>query len=97
LAAALQFPEVEALLRDIEASHIVGRRGYGPRKLLAVILTKLFFVQPAVTTTLTLIAGNPDLLKLCSCASAQDLPSRDAVYRFLRKLRSHPWLEQLVV
>jgi hypothetical protein len=81
--------------RTIEGAHTAGRRGYGPRKLLAVVLVQRFYVLPAITTTLRVISDNPVLLELCGCKSSSELPSQHAVYRFMRKLRGDTWMEEL--
>lgn len=88
---------MEALIGTVERAHVCGRRGYGPHKLLAIWLIKVLYVLPTWTSALQIAGDNPSLIKACSCSRRDELPSIDAVYRFLAKLRAHAdWIEACV-
>jgi transposase len=89
--------EIQALIDEIEADYICGRRGYGPRRLVAVTLCKFLYVEPSWAATVEIVRGNPRLMTVCGCADESAVPSPDAMYRFMAKLRQHPdWLESLI-
>jgi hypothetical protein len=55
------FPEVAALVAELEAFRWVGRRGYGARAMLGACIMKALCALPTWTRVADLIADNPRL------------------------------------
>jgi len=93
----LEFPEVKAFIAAIDANYVCGRKGYGTERLVAVLICRYLYVVPTWTAAVKIVCDNPRLMSVCGCADEDEVPSADAVYRFLKKLRANPqWLEGLV-
>jgi transposase len=97
LGMILGFPEIKAFIAAIDAHYVCGRRGYGTAQLVAVLACRYLYVVPTWTAAVRTIRDNPRLVEICGCDDQDEVPSTDAVYRFLRKLRNNPeWLEGLI-
>ncbi len=86
---ALRMPAVTTLIARLEDAHTVGRRGYGPRRLVGLTIVKMLYSIETWTKAVSWVSEHPVLLALCDCATPEDLPSVDACYRFSRKLVVH--------
>lgn len=84
IGALLNSDEIAALIREIDALRITGRKGYGARALIGACLVKALYGLPTWTRTAALIEDHPGLqTALGGC------PSVWACYRFTVKLREH--------
>jgi hypothetical protein len=93
----LQSPEMKGFIAAIDADYICGRKGYGTELLVAVLICRYLYAAHTWTATVKIIRDNPRLVEICGCGDERGVPSADAMYRFLRKLRANPdWLESLV-
>ncbi|MGA9874252.1 MAG: transposase [Solirubrobacteraceae bacterium] len=79
--------EVADLIEQLEFLRWTGRPGYSTRTLMGVVLTKSLYAIPTWTRTLELVRDHAGLRAAIGCVDDQDVPSKDAVYRFNRKLR----------
>src|SRR5947209_886592 len=84
VAELLDSPEISALIEDIEALRLTGRKGFGARALVGACLVKALFNLPTWTWVAALIAEHPGLQ-----TALGDAPSVWAMYRFARKLREN--------
>lgn len=83
VAELLDSPEVAALIAAL-APKGRGRKGFGPRTLVAACLVKTLFALPTWTRVAALIAEHPGLQAVLGGA-----PSCWACYRFTVKLRAN--------
>ena len=84
IAAALDSPELQILIGELEQKRTVGRRGYGVRALIGACLVKSLYALPTWSRTSRLIGEHQGLREALGGA-----PSVYALYRFTSKLRSH--------
>ena len=84
LSRALDSPEVQVLIGELEQKRTIGRRGYGVRALLGACLVKSLYGFPTWSRTARLIEEHQALQETLGAA-----PSQAACYRFARKLRKH--------
>jgi hypothetical protein len=84
LAAILDSPEIQRLIKELEALRWTGRRGYSIRSLLGVALAKSIYAIPTWSATLALVHEHEGLQRALG-----DCPSVYAAYRFSVKLRRH--------
>ena len=84
VAAALDSPEFQVLIGELEQKRTVGRRGYGVRALLGACLVKSLYGFPTWSRTVRLIGEHGALQEALG-----GTPSEWACYRFARKLRGH--------
>ena len=82
--AALDSPELRALIDGIEQLRWIGRRGYGARALVGACLVRSLYGFPTWSRTARLIGEHQALQEAIGGA-----PSQWACYRFARKLRGH--------
>ena len=84
ISAALDSPELQVLVGELEQKRTVGRRGYGIRALIGACLVKSLYALPTWSRTSRLIGEHQGLREALGGA-----PSVYALYRFTAKLRSH--------
>ena len=84
LAAALDSPEIRALIAEIESLRWTGRPGYGVRAMVGMMLAKGIYALPTWSRIARLVAEHPALQDVLGCA-----PSQWAAYRFTGTLRKH--------
>src|SRR5215217_5813622 len=84
----LDSPEIAALVSDLEATRWTGRPGYPIRTMVGLALAKAIYALPTWTRTVALAREHAALRAALDCATAGDVPSIDAAYRFARKLRA---------
>ena len=82
VAAALDSPEFQVMIGELEQKRTVGRRGYGVRALLGACLVKSLYGFPTWSRTARLIGEHQGLQEALGA-----VPSQAACYRFARKLR----------
>ena len=82
IAAALDSPELQVMIGELEHKRTVGRRGYGVRALLGACLVKSLYGFPTWSRTARLIGEHQGLQEALGA-----VPSQAACYRFARKLR----------
>lgn len=82
VATILDSPEVAALVAELDALRVWGRRGYGSRALLGACIVKALYALPTWTRVADLIAEHPGLADALG-----GTPSHWACYRFAVKLR----------
>lgn len=80
--------EVADLIEQLEFLRWTGRPGYSTRTLMGVVLTKSLYAIPTWTRTLALVRDHAALRAAIGCTADGDVPSKDAMYRFTKKLRS---------
>jgi hypothetical protein len=88
LAGLLDSSEIAALVSELEATRWTGRPGYPIRMMVGLALAKTIYVLPTWTRTVALMREHAALRAVVDCATAADVPSIDACYRFTRKLRA---------
>jgi hypothetical protein len=67
---------------------------YLPRVMVAVAIARILFKAPCWTDILELLREHSDLRRVCGIPSAALVPSRDACYRLMAKLRRVKVLEE---
>jgi hypothetical protein len=85
LSSLLDSPEIQALIRELEATRWTGRPGYPIRAMVGMALAKSLYAIPTWTRTVRLVAEHAALRD----ALGGQVPSEWACYRFARKLREH--------
>ncbi|MFL6137588.1 MAG: transposase [Frankiaceae bacterium] len=75
-------PEVRAWIAALDDARWTGRTGYGSRALVGMALVKAVYALPTWTRVVRLVSDHAALRAVIGCA-----PSRQACYRFARKLR----------
>jgi hypothetical protein len=85
LSDLLDSPEIQALIRELEATRWTGRPGYPIRAMVGMSLAKSLYAIPTWTRTVRLVREHAGL----RAALAEEVPSEWACYRFARKLREH--------
>lgn len=79
--------EVADLIEQLEFLRWTGRPGYSKRTMVGVVLTRSLYAIPTWTRTLALVKDHAGLRAAIGCKDDRDVPSRDAMYRFNKKLR----------
>jgi transposase, IS5 family len=92
LATMLDSLEVAGLIEAIEQVRWTGRPGYAIRFLVGVALTKSLYAIPTWTRTVSLVREHAGLRAAIGCKDDRQVPSIDAIYRFIKKLRIHDGL-----
>jgi transposase, IS5 family len=90
LAGRLDFPEVGALIAELQALRWTGRPGYPIRTMVGLALAKSIYAIPTWTRTVALVREHHGLLAALGCEG--NSPSEWACYRFAAKLREHKHL-----
>jgi IS5 family transposase len=88
LSVILDSIEIADLIEQLEFLHWTGRPGYSTRTLMGVALAKSLYSIPTWTRTLALVCDHAGLRVAIGCTADEDVPSKDAIYRFTKKLRS---------
>lgn len=89
LAALLEFPEVQGLIKQLAESRWTGRPGYEIRTMVGLLLVKSLFAIPTWTRTLALVVEHDRLREALDCIHDEDLPSIHAIYRFTKEMLAH--------
>lgn len=84
VVAALDSPEFQGLIEELEQLRWIGRRGYGARALVGACLVRSLYGFPTWSRTARLIGEHQGLQDALGGA-----PSQWACYRFTVKLRAH--------
>lgn len=87
ISVILDSIEITDLIEQLEFLHWTGRPGYSARTLMGVVLTKSLYAIPTWTRTLELVKDHAGLRAAIGCEDDEDVPSKDAMYRFNKKLR----------
>jgi transposase, IS5 family len=87
VAVLLDSREIIDFISELDFLKWTGRPGYSIRTLMGVVLTKSLFGETTWTRTLDLIQDHPKLRSAIGCEDDRDMPSKDAMYRFNKKLR----------
>ena len=82
VGVALDSPGVVSLIRELERLRWTGRVGYGPRALLGVCVVRFIYGLTSWVAAARLVGEHAGLRAILGVA-----PSKDAVWRFTRKLR----------
>lgn len=88
VAILLDSREIIDFVSELNFLKWTGRPGYSTRTLIGVILTRFLFEETTWTRTLDLIQDHPKLRSAIGCEDDRNMPSKDAMYRFTKKLRS---------
>jgi IS5 family transposase len=88
LSVILDSIEIADLVEQLEFLRWTGRPGYSTRTMMGVALTKSLYAIPTWTRTLALVRDHAGLRDVIGCVDDKDVPSKDAMYRFTKKLRS---------
>jgi hypothetical protein len=83
----LDYPEIAALVRALEATRWTGRPGYPIRAMVGMALAKSLYAIPTWTRIVRLVGEHAALQAALGCEGS--VPSEWACYRFTRKLREH--------
>lgn len=86
VAILLDSREIIDFISELDFLKWTGRPGYSTRTLMGVVLVKSMYGQSTWTKTLALVKDHAGLRAAIGCVNDQDVPSIDAVYRFIRKL-----------
>lgn len=89
LAAHLDFPEVQQLIKQLAETRWTGRPGYAIRTMVGLLLTKSLFALPTWTRTIALVRDHDGLREVLDCIHDEDMPSIHAMYRFTKKMLAH--------
>lgn len=87
VAILLDSQEIIHLISELDSLKWTGRRGYPTRTMLGVVFTKSLYGFSTWTRTISLIREHEGLHAVLGCATDDQVPSIDATYRFVRKLR----------
>ncbi len=82
--ALLDSPEIASLITQLESLHWTGRPGYPVRAMVGLALVKGLHTLPTWTRTVALVRDHAALRNALGA-----VPSVDAAYRFVAKLRKH--------
>lgn len=85
IAALLDSQEIRDLIASLEETRWTGRPGYPIRTMVGMALVKGLYCLPTWSRVVHLVADHKGLQRVLGA-----VPSADAVYRFSRKLRTHP-------
>ena len=101
LMAVLEAVDAEKLLAALGRERWTGRRGYPVRGMWAALVCGLLRQCHSLAQIIRLLQRDKDLRTLCGFPAKDEIPSEDALYRFVRKLERHrelveECLEQLV-
>lgn len=87
ISVILDSIEITDLVEQLEFFRWTGRPGYSTRTMMGVVLTKSLYGVSEWTRTLDLVRDHAGLRAAIGCVDDQDVPSKDAMYRFNKKLR----------
>jgi IS5 family transposase len=87
VSVVLHSVEISDFVDQIEHLRWTGRPGYSTRTLMGMVLTKGLYAIPTWTRTLALVREHAGLRSAIGCVDDADVPSIDAIYRFMKKLR----------
>jgi hypothetical protein len=84
IGALLASPEIAGLIAQLEETRWTGRPGYPIRAMVGLALVKSLYTLPTWTRTVALVRDHAALRDVLGA-----VPSVDAAYRFMAKLRLH--------
>jgi transposase, IS5 family len=88
LAMVLEALPAEGLIATLEKEHRTGRKGYSVRGMWSALIVGLLMQAHSLTDVLRLLERDKDVRIVCGF-SRDDIPSHDAMCRFLKKLVGH--------
>jgi len=88
LAMVLEALPAEGLIATLEGEHRTGRKGYSVRGMWAALIAGLLGQAHSITDVLRLLERDKDIRIVCGF-SKDNIPSHDAMCRFLKKLVGH--------
>lgn len=94
LEAIFARPEVGQLVATLQQMRWTGRPGYPIVVMVRTLIAKIAYQLPCVTQLVRFLRDHAELRAACGISSADQIPSIDAHYRFMKKLRASNALEE---
>jgi IS5 family transposase len=88
LVTVLEALPAEGLISTLEREHWTGRKGYSVRGMWSALIAGLLRQAHSLTDVVRLLEGDKDTRIVCGF-SKDNIPSHDALGRFLKKLVEH--------
>ncbi len=89
LVIVLEALNAERLITTLERERWTGRKGYSIRGMWAVLIAGVLYQCESLAETVRLVKGNKEVRIVCGFPGKDEVPSEDALGRFLEKLVSH--------
>lgn len=94
LEAIFALPEVGQLVAALQQARWTGRPGYPIVVMVRTLIAKIAYQLPCVTQLVRFLRDHAELRAACGISSADQIPSIDALYRFVKKMRASNALEE---
>ena len=89
LLIVLEALDAEKLISTLEKNHWTGRKGYSVRGMWAALIAGVLYQCQSVAEIVRLLERNKDIRAICGFPGKDEIPSEDAMGRFLKKLVGH--------
>jgi len=89
LVVVLEALAAEKLILTLEREHWTGRKGYPVRGMWAVLIAGVLYQCHSLSEVFRLLKRDKEVRAVCGFPGKDEIPSEDALGRFLKKLVKH--------